>query len=550
MGRPRPRALWARLGREDVAAELTRARDFEVTLVSDPKEDAPPPSRPRWDVETDPRVYALAMLVVATAGVIAGLADAWLPVATLSLIFMTGVIVVAVLHGLWPALAAACVSFFVYNFFFTVPRGTFLMVRQDKILTLALFLVASVITGNLAARLRRRAIVQRAIAERTNLLYDFARQVAGAGASTDVLQAAATHVGGALGCETVLLRAAPFGRPSIVASEPAREALDLRDATAADYAWSRGEEAGRGSGTLPASRWLFLPISAGDRRLAVLGIAWPDGRAFSPVDRRMLDALVDQIAVALERTELQRDLEQSRVSSEAERLRAALLSSVSHDLRTPLVSIIGAASSLADPDLALPSTARAAMAETIRDEGERLDRYIQNLLDMTRLGYGALKLKRVPSDLREIAGGARHRLRGALKGHGVSVEIPEGAAPVLVDPLLIEQVLMNLLDNAAKYAPEGSRITVTARTTGAQMEVAVADEGPGIPPDARARIFDMFYRAAEGDGQRAGTGLGLAIARGIVEAHGGTIRAEPARPDGTGTRIVLTLPLANPEHPE
>ncbi|WP_201156592.1 sensor histidine kinase, partial [Rhodobaculum claviforme] len=353
VGRPRPRPLWARLGREDVSGDLTRARDFEVTLVSDPREDPPPPARRRWDVERDPRVHAMAMGIVAVAGLLAGVADVYLPVATLSLIFMTGVIVVAVLHGLWPALLAACVSFLVYNFFFTVPRNTFMMVRQDQILTLGLFLFASVVTGNLAARLRRRAIAQRAIAERTNLLYDFARQVAGAGASGDVLRAAATHVGGALGCETVLLRPGAFGRPLIVASEPARDTLDLREASAADYAWTRGEAAGRGSGTLPASRWLFLPVSAGGRRLAVLGIAWPDGRAFSPVDRRLLDALVDQIAVALERTELQRDLEHSRVSSEAERLRAALLSSVSHDLRTPLVSIIGAASSLADPDLPL-----------------------------------------------------------------------------------------------------------------------------------------------------------------------------------------------------
>lgn len=169
---------------------------------------------------------------------------------------------------------------------------------------------------------------------------------------------------------------------------------------------------------------------------------------------------------------------------------------------------------------------------------------------MTRLGYGALKLKRVPSDLREIAGGARHRLRGALRSHEVVVDVPEGAAAVLVDPLLIEQVLMNLLDNAAKYAPDDTRICVGAQTVGARMEVSVADQGSGIPPDARARIFDMFYRVAEGDGQRAGTGLGLAIARGIVEAHSGSIRAEPAREDGTGKRIVMTLPLANPEHPE
>ncbi len=553
IGRPRRRSFAGRLWREDVARDLAdAARDFEVTLVTDPREDTPrPPLRRAPAIERDPRAYGGAAVAVAVSVGLAGLADHVLPVPSLSLIFMTGVIATAVRFGLWPSLAAAVLSFFAYNFFFTDPRSTFLVIRQDQILTLALFLVASFLTGNLAAGLRKRAIAQRAIAERTALLYEFSRQAAAAASPEEVLRAAAVHVAGALDCETVLLvpQDAAAGL-RIAAAEPQRDRLDLREMSAADYTWERGEEAGRGSGTLAASRWLFLPVSGGERRLAVLGIAYADDRQFSPVDRRLLDALVDQVAVALERTELQRDLEQSRVSSEAERLRTALLSSVSHDLRTPLVSIIGAASSLADPHIPLSDTGRAALAETIRDEGERLDRYIQNLLDMTRLGYGALKLKRVPSDLREIVGGARHRLRGALRGHEVAVEVPDGAAPVLVDPLLIEQVLMNLLDNAAKYAPEASRITVSARTLGPVMELGVADQGPGIPEGARARVFDMFFRVNEGDIQRAGTGLGLAIARGIVEAHGGTIRAEPAQRDGTGTRIVITLPLANPEHPE
>jgi len=552
VGRARRRPFLARLWREDVAHDLAEAaRDFEVTLVTDPKEeDRPPTLRRAPDIERDPRAYGWAVAAVAISAGLSALADTILPVPSLSLIFMTGVIATAVRFGLWPSILAAVLSFFAYNFFFTDPRLTFIMIQQDQILTLALFLAASFLTGNLAAGLRKRAIAQRAIAERTALLYDFARQAAGAAAPEEVLRAAAAHVAGALDCETVLMVPGATGRLGIAAAEPERDRLDLREMSAAEYAWEKAEEAGRGSGTLAASRWLFLPVSGRERRLAVLGIAYLDDRPFSPIDRRLLDTLIDQVALALERTELQRDLEQSRVSSEAERLRTALLSSVSHDLRTPLVSIIGAASSLADPDMALTDAGRASMAETIRDEGERLDRYIQNLLDMTRLGYGALKLKRVPSDLREIAGGARARLRGALRAHRVVVDVPEGAAPVLVDPLLIEQVAMNLLDNAAKYAPEGSQITVSARTAGPAMELSIADEGPGIPTAARARVFDMFYRVNEGDMQRAGTGLGLAIARGIVEAHGGTIRAEAVLPDGNGTRIVLTLPLANPEHPE
>lgn len=550
LGRARARPIWRRLWREDVAsAVIDGGRDFEVTVVSEPKgEPAPAPTR-IWPLERDPRAYGKATLTVAATGLIAFAADWVFPVPSLALIFMTGVITVAARQGLWPSLYASCLSFLTYNFFFTDPRSTLFVIRQDQILTLVLFLIASILTGNLAARLRDRALAQREIALRTNLLYDFARQVAGAASSVEVLRAAASHVRAALGCETVLLRPGPGGRPAIEAAEPLREDLALRDASAAEYAWRRGEEAGRGSGTLPASAWLFLPVGRGERRLAVLGITFPDGRSIAPVDRRLLDAMTDQLGVALERIALQGDLEQALVASEAERLRAALLSSVSHDLRTPLVSIIGAASTLSDPALELPDHARGAMAETIRDEGERLDRYIQNLLDMTRLGHGALVPKRLAVDLREIAGSARHRLRGALRDHQVAVEVPAGLPPVLADPLLIEQVLMNLLDNAAKYAPAGSAITVVACIKGVEAEISVSDTGPGIPAEARSRVFDMFYRVAEGDGQRAGTGLGLAIARGIVEAHGGRIKAEPSRPDGTGTRIALTLPLANPEAP-
>jgi two-component system sensor histidine kinase KdpD len=442
-------------------------------------------------------------------------------------------------------------SFLTYNFFFTHPRGTFFIFPQDQLLTLGLFLVASILTGNLAARLRTRAIAQRDIAERTNRLYDFARQAAAAKSPEEVLRAAALHVRGALDVETVILTPDASGdRLAVAAAEPALDALALRDLSAADYTWERGEEAGHGSGTLPSSRWLFLRVAAGDRRLAVLGVAQPDRRVVSPVDRRLLQALVDQIAVALERTELAREAEQSRVASEAERLRTALLSSVSHDLRTPLVSIIGAASTLSDGDLPLAPEARREMAETIRDEGERLDRYIQNLLDMSRLGYGALRLRRVPVDLREMAGNARHRLRNALRDRAVAIDVPAALPPVIADPLLLEQVVMNVLDNAAKYTPPGSTIRIDARVAGAEAELSVSDDGPGLPPRDLARVFDMFYRAEAGDGQPAGTGLGLAIARGIVEAHGGAIRAEPARPDGKGLRIVMSLPLANPEHPE
>ena len=342
---------------------------------------------PRLDGE--PLGWGEAVLAVALASACSYAAEKLFPVASLSVIYMTAVVVVASRRGLGPAVAAAVIGFFVYNYLFTDPRYTFQVSRQGELLTLGLFLVASLITGNLAARLRARIEVQAAIADRTSKLYDFSRRVAAAATADDVVWASVSHVATTLRCEAVLLKPSPGGELQVVGGFPPEDRLEVRDQSAAQFAWDKGEPAGRGSDTLPTARWFFLPLATGDRRLGVLGIAYADDRLLARTDRRLLDALVDQIALALERLRLTEELSETRLATETERLRTALLSSVSHDLRTPLVTIIGAAGSLADtPNLS--AEARQDLAENIRDEGERLDRYVQNLLDMTRLGHGAL----------------------------------------------------------------------------------------------------------------------------------------------------------------
>ena len=553
IGRPRPRPFWARLTTEDVAAGLLRQSGrFEITLAAEADERR---TQAGWHlprVAQDPQAWGEAVLAVIIASVCSYAAEKLFPVASLSLIYMTAVVVVASSRGLGPAMTSAILGFLAYNFLFTHPRYTFHVSRQGELLTLGLFLVASLITGNLAARLRARIDAQASIADRTNKLYDFSRRVAAAATADDVIWASVSHVAATLRCEAVLLRPAPVGELQVVGGFPPEDRLDIRDQSAAQFAWDRGEPSGHGSDTLPTARWFFLPLVAGKRRLGVLGIAYADDRQFARTDRRLLDALVDQIALALERLRLTEELSETRLASETERLRTALLSSVSHDLRTPLVTIIGAAGSLADtPNLA--TAARKDLAENIREEGERLDRYVQNLLDMTRIGHGALQLHLAPLDVGELIGVARHRLRAPLRAHQVTADVPESLPLVSADEVLLEQVLVNILDNAAKYAPAGSTIALAARPTGARMELSITDSGPGIPPAEQARVFDMFYRVIEGDRQRAGTGLGLAICKGLTEAMGGTIRAETASPnstgspDGTGTRIVLSLPLFNPE---
>ena len=541
IGRPRPRPIWARITSEDVATEILRqSGPFEVTVASEPDEK---PVSPRFRLPSfgaEPRAWTEVALAVALASAFSWAAEQLFPVASLSVIYMTAVVVVASRRGLGPAMATAVLGFLAYNYLFTHPRYTFHVSRQGELLTLGLFLAASLVTGNLAARLRARIEAQSAVADRTNKLYDFSRRVASAATADDVVWASVSHVATTLRCEAILLM--PRGAElQVVGGFPPEDSLDVRDKSAAQFAWDKGEAAGRGSDTLPTARWYFLPLIAGERRLGVLGIAYSDDRKLARTDQRLLDALIDQIGLALERLRLTEDLAATQLASETERLRSALLNSVSHDLRTPLVTIIGAAGHLVEGDLT--AEARNDLAENIREEGERLDRYVQNLLDMTRLGHGALTPRLAPQDVAEIVGGARARMKGVLRDHVLRVDLGPDLPMVLADGVLMEQVLVNILDNAAKYAPEGTEIVMTAQRKDRQIVITITDGGPGIPQADLSRVFDMFYRVAGGDRQRAGTGLGLAICKGLVEAMGGHIRAEAGAPDGTGTRIVVDLPI-------
>lgn len=551
IGRARARRWLPWCGRETVAGTiLAEAGDFEVTLASADRgvgdeavlRSAVP------DVEWQlPRAYLWSALAVAAACGLAQLLLDVMPAEGLSLIFLPAVLFAAARYGLAPSVFASLASFVAYNFFFTEPYYTLHVYRESEILTLVLFVIVSIVTGNQAARLRTQASAQRAIAERTMRLYEFSRRIASAASLDDVVWAAVHHVASTLKCDALLLGPNEGGRLTILGGFPPEDRLEVKDWGAAEWAYRHKEPAGWSSVTLPTSSWLFLPLGTGAKPIGLLGVKFPQGLLPGPSERRLLDALVDQIAVAIERTRLVSDMEESRLLSETERLRAALLSSVSHDLRTPLVSIIGAASSLIEADDALGAAGRRAMAETIFEEGERLNRYVQNLLDMTRLGYGALTVRHEAIDLREIVGRATRRLRHSLGQHRLVLDLPADLPLADGDSVLIEQVIANILDNAGKYSEPGTAIGVSGEGSGASVVLSITDEGPGIPPGDRDKVFDMFYRVAEGDGQKAGTGLGLAICRGILEAHGGGIRAEAARPDGTGTRIVISLPAVAAE---
>ncbi len=311
---------------------------------------------------------------------------------------------------------------------------------------------------------------------------------------------------------------------------------------AADWAWQHDQPAGMGTGTLPFGRWWWWPLSVDDGPLGLLGVCPKAGEVFSAQRRRLLTALSQPLAQALARARLAEDLEAARLHGETEQLRSALLASVSHDLRTPLTSMRGSIDSLLALGEAIPLEDRRELLEGTRDEAERLDRYIQNLLDMTRLGHGALKLTRdwvAPAD---IVGSALNRLRAVLAPLQVIIEVPSELPLLFVHAALIEQALVNVLENAARFSPTHGRLQVSAGAGDSEVFFSVSDEGPGIPKDERSKIFDMFYTAARGDRGGQGTGLGLAICQGMVGAHGGRISVASGI-QARGTCITPHLPL-------
>jgi two-component system sensor histidine kinase KdpD len=374
------------------------------------------------------------------------------------------------------------------------------------------------------------------------LLYAFSRKLAGVGTLDDVLWATAYQTALMLKVRVVLLL--PEGDSIVVkAGYPPEDILDEADVAAAKWAWQNNRSAGRGSDTLPGAKRLFLPMRTGRGAIGIIGIdSDKPGPLLTPDQRRLLDALIDQSALAIERVRLVEDLERAKRTAEADRLRSALLTSISHDLKTPLAAVLGAAGTLRDLSSALSDGEKADLLATVVDEAERLNRFIANLLDMTRLESGAIVPNAAPHDIGEIVGSALRRASKILAHHRVELDLAADLPMLDVDAVLFEQVLFNLLDNAAKYSPNDTTIRIRSWRDRESVCLEVLDEGDGIPPAELEHIFDKFYRVEKGDQVRAGTGLGLAISRGFVEAMHGTITAAN-RSDRTGAVFAIRLPI-------
>jgi two-component system sensor histidine kinase KdpD len=376
----------------------------------------------------------------------------------------------------------------------------------------------------------------------TESLYAFSRKLAGTATLDDVLWATAYQIALMLRVRVVLLLPED-GVITVKAGYPPEDELDKADLAAANWAWANDRSAGRGSDTLPGAKRLFLPMRTGRGPIGVIGIDDDkSGPLLTPDQRRLLDALVDQGALAIERVQLVEDMDRVKRTVESDRLRSALLTSISHDLKTPLASVLGAASMLRDIPAGLTDAEKRDLLATVIDESERLNRFIANLLDMTKLESGAIVPNTARHDVGEIVGSALRRAGKILVHHKISLELAADLPMLELDAVLFEQVLFNLLDNAAKYAPANTTISIRTLRNRDSIALQIIDEGDGIPPGELESVFDKFYRAQKGDHVRPGTGLGLAISRGFVEAMHGTIAATN-RTDRSGAVLTIRLPI-------
>lgn len=526
---------------------LRRSGNISVHVIAGDQStaaEAPPPKT----VRTAPRkappdvlAYGITTLIVIAALLVALLVQPILGMENADLIFLIGVIGVAVRFGLLPSVLASVFSVMAYNFFFLPPVYTLTISNPAHAVALLFFLVAALLASNLAGRARDQVNAARQRTRTTEALYAFSRKIAGVATLDDLLWAAAFQMSSMLKVNVVLLLPED-GRLEVRAGYPPEDLLDDADIGAASWSWENNKPAGRGAETLPGARRLFMPLRTSRGPVGVVGLDRErPGALMTPDERRLFDALLDQTAVAIERVRFAEEIDKRQVLAETERLRAALLNSISHDLSTPLAAILGAATSLQQFEDLYDRSTRQDLVGTIRDEAERLRRFVHNLLDMTRLESGALELNRELVDVGEIVGAALERCSRILDHHRLDIAIAPDLPMLELDPVLFEQALVNLLDNAAKYAPAGSTVAVEARDREDQLTITVQDEGPGIPLAELDRIFEKFRRLRMGDRQRAGTGLGLAVCRGFVEALGGNIRAGN-RTDRSGAVFTIIFP--------
>ncbi|HVU86730.1 MAG TPA: sensor histidine kinase KdpD [Pirellulales bacterium] len=545
VGKPqRPR--WQEWLSGSVVYELTRkCGDIDVYVISgDVDEPVKPRQRaapPPWN----PLAYLGALLTVTACTGAGWLMQDRFALANIIMVYLLGVISVAAQFGRGPSILASILGVAAFDFFFVPPTMTFAVSDTQYLLTFAVMLTTGLVISTLTAHVRFQAQSARMREERTAALYAMSRGLVEATTAQALVDLAVKHIAEVFDGEVFLLFPDPSRRgPVTIAPVPSAASLATltdHDLGVAQWVFDNGERAGRGTDTLPSATSLFVPLRSRGAIVGILGIrprATVRPLLFSSEQIRLLETFAGQVALAAERIRSAQDAQRAKLQAEAERLRSSLLSAVSHDLRTPLAAIAGASSTLVD-DSGLDTNTRHELAESIFEEAERLNRLVVNLLDMTRLDAGALQVRKEWQVVEEVVGVVLNRLSRRLQRYHVVTRLPGDLPLVPFDPLLIQQVLTNLLENAMRCTPEGGEILLSAEVVEKDVQIDVADRGLGLVPGEEEHIFEKFYRSVRST-TGTGVGLGLTICRGIVELHGGRIWARN-RPDG-GACFSFTLP--------
>jgi len=495
-------------------------------------EPAPPGHRLRMP-------YLWTILLVAMSTLLSAPLSAFVSPTNLVMIYLAAVMISAVYLGRGPSALAAALSVLAFDFFFVPPRATLAVSDTQYLLTFLGLFVVGLVISRLAARASDQARMAQQREEMTASLYAFSRELTGALTLEDLAKIIVRHVSENFGRDVVVLL--PRGEELAIWACSPHAALDESEWAVAQWTYKRGQPAGRDTDTLPAARVRYLPLKTPRGVVGVLGIEPPTAAGYlTSEQRQQMETFASQAALAIERVQLEEQARQAQTQRAAEQLQTALLNSISHDLRTPLATITGVLSALNDREALLDEETRRSLTESAAEEAERLNRLVGNLLDMTRLEAGAIKLNLQPCEVGDLVGAALEQLSGPLRNRQVRLDLPDGLPLAPLDFVLIQQVLTNLLDNALKYSSPEGPIEVRARVAGQDLEIQVADRGVGIPPDDLTRVFDKFFRVQR-PSSVAGSGLGLAICKGIVEAHGGQIWAQN-RPEG-GALLTFSLPL-------
>ena len=530
--------------------ELVRGSgDIEVYVISGDVAE-PVKSIRAKSGRTRPKVkeWLFSLGVVGACTGLAFLMAPYFEVVDLAMVYLLGVVIAAGRTDRGPSLFAAFLSVAAFDFFFIPPYYTFAISDVRYFITfLVMFMVAFVIS-RLTHRVRDQAHSARQREKRTAAMYNLSRKFVHERGIEKLCAIAISHISEVLSSQVVVLVPDERGKLTIPATGQDTFALDEKEMSVSQWAFDHRQRAGLGTDTLSGARALYIPLVAASKAVGVIGILPRTPQDFFDQEQiHLLESFANQVAMAIDRAMMSLEVQQALVKAETETLRNTLLSSVSHDIRTPLASITGAITTLLQKDVTFRPDQRQELLQTIYEEAEHLNQIIRNVLDMTRLEAGAIKVKKTWQPLEEIVGAVLNRLDERLKGRPVKTSLPEDLPLVSFDPLLIEQVLVNLLDNAIKYTSQETPIELSAYVKDGEIIVEIEDRGTGIPAGEEEKIFDKFVR---GSSKGGGIGLGLTICRAIITAHGGWIRAENRQGGGAIFRFSLPLgeqpPMAGP----